>query len=183
MDKLAKELPAELTYHSLSHIEDVYDAAKLLAREEGISDDDTLLLLTAVLFHDSGFTRQQKDHELISCEIARQYLPEYGYTLQQITRIEGMIMATQVPQTPHNLLEQIICDADLDYLGRDDFYTIGNRLFEELKTGGIVQTSDDWDRLQVRFLEKHSYFTTTANRLRKDKKEAYLRLLREKTGQ
>ena len=114
--KLRKELPRSLTYHSLGHIKDVYKAAQKLAKLEGVSGEELTLLLTAVLFHDSGFLIQQKEHERVGCEIARKHLPDYGYSDKQIETICGMIMATRIPQTPHNKLEQIICDADLDYL-------------------------------------------------------------------
>jgi len=138
------------------------------------------LLLTAVLFHDSGFLISQKEHERLSCEIAAKHLPEYGYTPEQMTVIFGMIMATQIPQNPHNKLEQIICDADLDYLGREDFFTIGNKLFDELCMYGIIDSENEWNKLQVRFLEKHHYFTASAKKLRKDKKAANLLLVKSK---
>lgn len=180
LGKLETELPRNLTYHSLEHIKDVYKAAEELAMLEQVSDEDTLLLLTAVLFHDAGFLVQQKEHEQIGCDIARKHLPEYGYSPTQIERICGMILATRIPQTPHNLLEEIICDADLDYLGRDDFFTIGNNLYDELCMYGLLQTENDWNILQVRFLENHHYFTSSAIRLRKAKKEEHLNLVRSK---
>ena len=61
-------------------------------------------------------------------------LPEFGYSETEIDTICGMILATKFPQQPHNRLEEIMCDADLDYLGRPDFFSIGNTLFEELKS-------------------------------------------------
>lgn len=176
--KLRKELPRSLTYHSLGHIKDVYKAAQKLAKLEGVSGEELTLLLTAVLFHDSGFLIQQKEHERVGCDIARKYLPEYGYNDKQIEVICGMIMATRIPQTPHNKLEQIICDADLDYLGRDDFFTIGNTLYDELCMYGLIQTENDWNKLQVRFLEGHHYFTDSAIRLRKEKKDSHLAYVR-----
>jgi len=178
--KLRKELPRSLTYHSLGHIKDVYKAAQKLAKLEGISGEELTLLLTAVLFHDSGFLIQQKEHERVGCEIARKHLPDYGYTESQIERICGMIMATRIPQTPHNKLEQIICDADLDYLGRDDFFTIGNTLYDELCMYGLLQTENDWNKLQVRFLEGHHYFTDSAIKLRKAKKDEHLAFVRSR---
>ena len=63
-----------------------------------------------------------------------------------------MIMATKIPQSPRNGLEEIICDADLDYLGRDDFYEIGATLFEELKAYNVLQNEREWNRIQVKFL-------------------------------
>lgn len=178
--KLRRELPKNLTYHSLEHIKDVYGAAEKLAQLENVVGDDLTLLLTAVLFHDSGFLIQQKDHELIGCEIARKYLPDYGFNTEQIDTVCGMIMATKIPQTPKNKLEQIICDADLDYLGRDDFFTIGNYLYDELCMYGIISTENEWNKLQIRFLEGHQYFTESAIRLRKASKDAHLQLVRSK---
>ncbi|MCD6064729.1 MAG: phosphohydrolase [Flavipsychrobacter sp.] len=179
-ERLEKELPAHLTYHSVGHIKDVYNAAQQLAKEEIISDADLQLLLTAVLFHDSGFMIGQNDHEQSSCEIAKQTLPAYGYPPEVIARICGMIMATKIPQSPKNLLEQIICDADLDYLGRDDFFPIGDTLFRELQALDVIKTEDEWNRLQLDFLEKHHYFTSTALKWRKAKKAENLESVRSK---
>lgn len=176
--KLKKELPKSLTYHSTEHIKNVYRSAKMLARMEGVKGEDLTLLLTAVLFHDSGFLWQQYEHERVSCEIVREYLPAYGYTPEQIKRICGMIMATKIPQTPHNKLEELICDADLDYLGSDDFFKIGNGLYKELCMYGIVSNQTDWHKLQARFLEQHTYFTESAKKLRKEQKDKYTAMVR-----
>jgi len=179
LSKLKKELPKYLSYHSIAHIKDVYKAAEMLADAEGIKGEDKKLLLTAALFHDSGFLIQQKDHERISCEIAAEYLPGFGYTSEQIKKISGMIMATKIPQKPHNHLEQIISDADLDYLGRDDFFKIGDTLYAEINMYSYMD-ENQWNQLQVDFMEKHHYFTATAIKLRKQKKEENLQLVRSK---
>ena len=131
------------------------------------------------MYHDCGFMVQSKEHEKIGCDIARESLPRFGYTAEQVERICGMIMATRIPQTPHNLLEEIIADADLDYLGRDDFWSIGNRLFTELQMYGIIQTEEEWNALQLRFLEQHHYFTATAINTRKQKKDEYVAILKQ----
>jgi predicted metal-dependent HD superfamily phosphohydrolase len=176
--RLRKELPKHLTYHSVAHVKDVYQAAERLAKAEGIKGEDLKLLLTAVMYHDCGFMVQSKDHEAIGCDIAREALPQFGYTPEQIERICGMILATRIPQSPTNLLEEIIADADLDYLGRDDFWSIGRQLFEELQMYGIIQTEEEWNALQIRFLEQHHYFTRTAIATRKAQKDAYLAMLK-----
>ncbi len=173
-----KELPRYLSYHSMSHIKDVYDSARRLAQAEGIKGEDLKLLLTAAMYHDCGFIVQAREHERISCEIARETLPGFGYSAAQIERICGMIMATQVPQQPHNLLEEILCDADLDYLGRDDFETIGNRLSLELQVYGLIGGQHEWNALQIKFLEAHHYFTATAIATRKPQKDAHLAQLK-----
>jgi uncharacterized protein len=177
--KLQRELPANLYYHSFDHVMDVLQAATMYASLEGVNDQDLVLLKTAVLFHDAGFTIQGKDHEEIGCRIARETLPRFGYSDADIERICGMIMATRIPQSPSSLLEEIICDADLDYLGRDDFYRIGDTLFRELQVGGVLKDERDWNRLQVKFLESHHYFTASAIKLRGDKKEAHTEKIRD----
>ncbi len=180
LQKLKKELPRHLSYHSVEHVKDVYNAARRIGKSEGIRQEEMTLLLTAALFHDTGFLKGPKEHEAVSCDIAREHLPQFGYTPEQIETICGMIMATKIPQTPRNLLEQIICDADLDYLGREDFWDIGNKLFEELAVYGIITNENDWNRLQIRFLESHHYFTKTALGLRKQKKDEYLEQVKSK---
>ncbi len=177
--KLKKELPAYLTYHSVDHVKDVYKSCKKIAKKEGVSDTDMVLLLTAVLFHDAGFVVQSKDHEEISCNIAREHLPSFGFTDEQINQICGMIMATKIPQTPHNKLEEIIADADLDYLGRNDFYEIGIRLYDELLYTSVISNVREWNELQVKFLENHHYFTATSIRLRERKKSQYLEEIKQ----
>ena len=115
-----------------------------------------------------------------TADIAAEYLPDFGYTPEQIEKIRGMIMATKIPQSPKNHLEEIICDADLDYLGRDDFFAIGDKLFAELNMYGIIDSENDWNKLQVTFLEKHNYFTKSAIKNRKAKKEEHLQLIKSK---
>lgn len=179
---LRKDLPKHLSYHSVEHVMDVFNSCKELAKYEGVKGEDLKLLLTAALFHDTGFLKGQKEHEKKSCQIARKHLPEFGYTKEQIKKICGMIMATKIPQNPQNLLEEIICDADLDYLGRDDFFKIGDKLFAELSVYGILNTEDEWNALQARFLESHNYFTKTALKLRKRKKDKHLKIVKSKIG-
>jgi uncharacterized protein len=173
-DKLNKELPKHLYYHSPGHVADVYEAALHIAECEGINGNDRVLLATAVLFHDSGFIHQSKNHEDKGVEIARGMLPAFGYSIQEIDQICGMIMATKIPQTPHSKLEEIICDADLDYLGRDDFWEIGNSLHKEILAGGAEMSVKEWNQLQFRFLTAHQYFTQTAIAERKAKKQLHL---------
>ena len=96
--KLSTELSPELSYHSIEHVNDVYNACNNIAREEGVTGEDLELLLTAALFHDAGFLVQSKDHEIVSCELVKTHLPAFQYSEQHIAVICGMIMATRLPQ-------------------------------------------------------------------------------------
>jgi len=177
LDKLQKELPGYLYYHSFSHTQDVLTAALRIASDEGINGKDIMLLRTAVVYHDAGFIIQNKDHEEIGCDIARKSLQCFDYTDDEISIICGMIMATKIPQSPNNLLEEIICDADLDYLGREDFWTISNNLYKELNNFNQLN-KEDWYRLQIGFFEQHHYFTPSVIKLRAQKKKQHLKRIR-----
>lgn len=173
-------LSPALTYHGKHHTLDVLAVSERLCVSENVSKEDTTLVLTAALLHDTGFLRYYKDHETHSCQITEEWLPQFGYTEEAIKQVCDLIKATKIPQSPHNHLEEILCDADLDYLGRDDFYAIGQTLFQEMKTLKMVETEADWNAMQIRFLENHSYFTATSQRERRviqDKHLAELRLL------
>jgi TolB-like protein/HD superfamily phosphodiesterase/Tfp pilus assembly protein PilF len=155
---LSKEMP-NLQYHNVRHIYDVLDAALVIAEAEKLTTDEIKLLRLAALFHDAGFVRSSANHEERGAEMAREILPLYGLIEDQVDIICGMIMATRIPQSPSNKLEKVLCDADLDYLGRDDFYEIGSRLFEELSAQRIVETEREWNLVQKTFLDSHRYHT------------------------
>jgi uncharacterized protein len=180
LNKLQSKLPAHLIYHGFDHSVDVYRAAGRIAKGEGISSHEQKLLLTAALFHDSGFMKRREGHEAESCKIVRHYLPAYSYQPVEIELICGMIMATRIPQSPHSHLEKILCDADLDYLGRDDFFLLSDRLFAELKAEGLMNDEEEWNREQADFMEKHRYHTATSVKLRQPKKEQYIKLVKLK---
>jgi predicted metal-dependent HD superfamily phosphohydrolase len=180
LNKLQRELPAHLSYHGIDHTLDVYAAAEKIASAEGISSDEKKLLLTAALFHDTGFIKMRYGHEEESCRIVRQYLPLYSYRPAEIDMICSMIMATRVPQSPNTHLEEILCDADLDYLGRDDFFKLSNRLFSELRYEGLIKDESEWDREQADFIEGHHYHTATSVKLRQAKKKECIKLIKSK---
>lgn len=181
INKLEDGLSPALTYHNLQHTIDVLKQAMDISSEEGIDDnEDIMLLQVAALYHDVGFLNTYNGHEEKSCVIATQELPGFGLTENQIEKVCGMIMATKVPQIPQNTLEEIICDADLDYLGRSDFFTIGEGLFREFMDQGIVTNDKEWNMLQVSFLENHTYFTATSKARRDKKKQEHLEEIKEK---
>ncbi|MGK4568968.1 HD domain-containing protein [Flavobacterium sp. 3HN19-14] len=182
LQKLTDELAEQLQYHTVEHTLDVYNIVKIIAEEENISPENTRLLLIAALYHDSGYLIQGKGHEAVSCKIAGEVLPDFGYDDSEIEEICRIISATKIPQNPKSKLEEIICDADLDYLGRDDFFILGDKLYNEMLASGAVTNRDEWNRLQIEFLQLHRYFTKTAQQLRNKKKEENLKILLAKTN-
>ena len=171
LDKLEKELPEYLFYHNVKHTVDVVTEVELIGWAEGCSDEEILLLKTAGLFHDVGHTVSYDNHEYEGTLIAREMLPKFNYTPEQIEKICSIIMSTKLPPKPQNLLEEIICDSDLDYLGRSDFIPVSNTLFEELKAQNKMGSLNDWNKIQVKFISGHQYFTNTARSLREVNKQ------------
>lgn len=178
INKLQTELASNLYYHGLHHTLDVLQVAGDLCVAQQCTAYETTLVKTAALFHDSGFTISSQEHEKLGCDIVRKYLPDFGYSTQEIATICGMIMATKIPQSPNSHLEEILCDADLDYLGRSDFYSIGATLFRELQAFDLVQKEEEWNKIQVSFLESHAFFTTTNKQRRAPQKQRHLDELR-----
>jgi HD superfamily phosphodiesterase len=175
LHNLDNNLSNDLYYHCLDHTLDVEFQAERIAVSEKITDtNDLFLLKVACLYHDSGFLTTYKDHEVASCKLAQRELPKFGIVAKQLAIICGLIMATKIPQTPLTKLEEIICDADLDYLGRDDFAPISHNLFLELKNRNFVQTENDWNLIQIKFFKQHNYFTDTNQQLRHNQKMNHL---------
>ncbi|HMW38985.1 MAG: response regulator [Saprospiraceae bacterium] len=176
--KLETQLPDHLSYHSMAHTKDVYKVAVEIATIESVDPYHLQLLKTAVLYHDLGFIVQATGHEEISCEIAHNTLPDFGYSQPEIERICDLIRATKIPQSPKNKLEEIICDADLDYLGRNDYESISTNLYHELNISNPISASD-WLQIQIDFIEQHQYFTETSIRMRNEKKAEILESLKK----
>jgi adenylate cyclase len=171
LDKLENELPDYLYYHNVKHTVDVVTEVELIGWAEGLNDEGILLLKTAALFHDAGHTISYDDHEFHGTQLAMEYLPKYGYSEEQIEKICNIIMATKLPPEPEDIFQQIICDADLDYLGRSDMIPVSNTLYRELKEQDKIGTLNDWNKMQLKFISAHSYFTKTAQSLREVNKK------------
>ena len=165
-------LSPHLTYHTKEHTIDVLKQSLRIASSEGIVDPYELLSLKfAALFHDIGFLKTYANHEAKGCELFLEYAAMEAFTDTEKTDIQSLIMATKLPQSPKNHLEQIICDADLDYLGRDDFFTIGDNLRKEFLHYNIVADNEAWEKLQLNFLKNHQYFTESSRFLREPVKQ------------
>jgi len=178
LERLERDLSPALTYHCLAHTrDDVLPAAERLAALEGVTGESLLLLRTAAWYHDIGFVEQRAEHETIGVRIAREVLPRFGYSPAHIEAIGGMILATKLPQSPHTLSEEILADADLDVLGRDDFLVRSRDLQAELAAFGTPTTDEQWFSGQLEFVQAHRYFTVAARTLRDTTKQANIEAL------
>jgi predicted metal-dependent HD superfamily phosphohydrolase len=176
--KLKKELPETLTYHNADHTLSVFTESIVIAKEEGIIDENDLLeLQIGALYHDTGLLFGHVGHEERSCEIAKRELPSFGFNKKQIQGICQIILATKMPQAPKNILQQIICDADLDYLGRYDFFILSDKLRNEFRNYKIIRTDEEWEASRIAFLQSHAYFTTSSQKKRNPGKHSHLQQL------
>ncbi|MBR3981652.1 MAG: HD domain-containing protein [Bacteroidales bacterium] len=175
-----QKLPKKYYYHNLNHMKDVVEQVENIGRAEGINDEDMHILKTAALLHDAGFMQTYKDHEHAGMELARQMLPNEGYSQEQIDRICRLIECTILTEEPQNLLERIIRDADLDYLGRDDYFPISQELYKELLEMNLIKENDfEWCQGQITFLQEHTYYTDYSRKVRNPVKVKHIQCLQE----
>ena len=166
---MREKLPDYLTYHSIDHIIDVANVCDDYIKYYEISDAHAKLIRIAAISHDLGFIGSPKEHEERSILQIRPLLVDI-LDDTEIEAINGMIRATKVPQKPKTFFEEIIADADLDYLGRDDYDVLSFGLYEELLYYDMIKTDEEWLDLQITFLENHRYHTSYAKEHRLAKK-------------
>ena len=179
MDRLSQELSDKLFYHNVQHTGQVCRQVELLGQGEEVSQEEMLLLRSAALLHDMGYIDTFDEHETRSVKYAREILPLYRFKEEQIDEICKLIMATKLPPSPSNLLEKIICDANLDHLGRADFLIQSDRLFQEYLQYKKIKTKKEWNMKQVELLETHEFFTQTARKLQEISMEQQIENIRQ----
>lgn len=181
LDRLGAELPSNLYYHGIHHTLDVYRVSTIIADLEKISDENTMIVNTAALYHDAGFMYRYLNNEVLAVGLVYEVLPDYGYSEKQIKRIGNIILTTKIKIKPRSLLQKIVCDADYDYLGREENAEIADSLYRELAAYGFSFSEKEWHGMQIEFLNKHEYYTKSSILLRREKKWAYLRYLKKQT--
>ena len=177
--RLNEKLSPGIVYHSVEHTtNEVVKAVERMIFEENITDQEEItLLLTAAYFHDLGYTEGHDEHELTSARIASNILPKFGFSEKQVQVIVNMILATRLPQSPNNLFEEIMADADLDILGTDKMIERNGDLRKELESIGQQFSDKEWLQNQLRFLANHEYFTSSTSRLRESGKRRNIQKL------
>lgn len=179
MQKLKSELDPFYYYHNVAHTEDVHRAVVFLSEIERLSKEEQILLETAAFYHDSGIMIKYLGHEEESVLIAREVLPSFGYSEADIGFIKDLIMATNAQGQVDTLHKKILFDADLDYLGRPDYFIIAQRLRLEWSIFGEQFSLKNWYISQVKYLENHVYLTDSACRMREKGKQENLNQIKE----
>jgi exopolyphosphatase/pppGpp-phosphohydrolase len=176
LGRMSKELNPSLTYHTVEHTLDMHGAViRLMEMEKIVDEHERLLIETAAIYHDAGMMISYNDHETQSVLIAGEMLPKFGYSLEDIDEVAGLILVTKLPQMPTTLHEKILCDADLDSLGRDDFFVESFKLQLEWNLNRICLTNlEEWLTFEIKFFTGHTYFTESGRALRQEKKRKNL---------
>ena len=175
---LLENLPKHYTYHTIDHIRDVVKQAERIAKKEKVDKLVIQDIKLAAWLHDVGYIWEPNRHEARGAEYATSILTEMKFPKSKISLITGMIMATKIPQSPKNQFEQILCDADLDYLGRDDYAVNSHNLLKEIELTKKI-SEKEWLLLQEKFLKAHAYFTNTSQKLRNPSKQATLKSIQQ----
>ena len=179
--QLKAMLPDSCVYHSVYHSLDVEKAVVRFANLEGISKHEVLLLRTAALLHDIGFIVQYNENENFAIEFAQMYLPNFDYSSADIEIIQQCIHATTFSVKPKNQLEKLLCDADLDYLGRTDYYELAAKLRLELENHSQFFNDKEWTDFQLHFLENtHEFYSQSAQNIRGSMKQERIFELKSK---
>lgn len=180
INRLHSELDPRMVYHDLEHTLNVYHAAKELSKLEKVDEHSTLLLLTAALYHDSGMLIDYNNHEEESVLICEKELPRFDYSTEEIETIARLIRKTKLLEKADCILENIICDADLDYLGRDTFFIRSTKLHYEWKLMGRHNyTMVNWLKIQLEFLGNHTFYTKSAQKLREKTKQRTIKAIHD----
>lgn len=171
-----------IIYHDVQHTREVVSAVITISGFYGMNDEERFPIIAAAWFHDLAYMYTgPENHEEKSAVMARTYLESKGVDDLMIRQIEGCIMATKIPQTPHTLGEKIIADADLFHFGKASFQEKSDLLRREteLITGNEI-TGSEWRANTLRFMEQHHYFTEFAKQELQPSKEIFFRTLKEK---
>ncbi|QQT27509.1 Pycsar system effector family protein [Sphingobacterium spiritivorum] len=173
---------AELCFHNDSHTSEVVNATTEIAHHYALNKEDLFIVLCAAYFHDLGyFHGGAKQHEGRGAQLARTFLEEQGIDKHIQDQVVGCIMATRMPQQPTNLLEQILCDADLFHLGGENFETRNKLMRKEAETvGGKKIGKEEWRKQTIALMQQHHYHTDYAKEKLNKKKEKNLKTLMDK---
>lgn len=173
--EIAIHLYPNLPYHNFNHAIDVLTTARNYAIELKLPKNEIFLLDTATILHDALYKLGDNYNEERSIGFTEGFLPGFEYDISQIKRISNMILSTKMPQRPTSFLEEILCDSDLDNLGREDCLDKGEKLREELG----MEKNKGWYQSLLNFLSNHKYHTKIAQEMRNPGKEKNIKKIKE----
>ncbi|MEI8134288.1 MAG: HD domain-containing protein [bacterium] len=166
-----RSLPDHLPYHTIEHTRTVARTAAKIAKGMKLGEAGIEVVTLAAWFHDVGYIEKYKGHEDVSITYAHKFLKQENYPDEYISFVVGCIRATKIPQTPQNILEEVVADADLAGFGRKSFFARSEELHQEWKESlGTSYTEEEWMQQSLELLSAHRYFTPYAREKYSDRK-------------
>ncbi len=180
IDFYQKNIGAEYVFHDIQHIKNVVGAVQVIGKACRLSDRELELLQLAAWFHDCGYVEGAEEHEERSCTFAVDFFSKHNLPEQDLDVITRCIMATKLPFKPKDLLEEIMCDADLSHLGKEIYWDRCGRLRQELlMTRSILMSEQEWIQFEIDFMGNHNYFTKAAQELYLKRKLKHIKQLQK----
>jgi len=165
-------------YHNAYHTERVVEAADQIANYYKLKGEDYIVLMVAAWFHDIGYFDDAKHHEQQGALMAEKFLKGKKVEAEFIERVKGCIMATRMPQQPTNLVEQILCDADLFHLGSEEFPERNKLMRKEYQLRcDATMDKEKWRAKSITLLSNHHYHTDYVRKLQEERKQENLEKL------
>lgn len=175
-----EQVASQYTYHNLAHTQSVVAASIEVATHSNLSDEEINLVTIAAWLHDIGYKEGHENHEDASIKTAEKFLTEQEMSIDKIEQIKKCIAATRMPQSPKNLMEEVLCDADLHHLSCDHFFSQVEKLREEWATTNQQNMNDeDWISMNIQFLKQQKYFTNYGKTVLEKKKQKNLKQLKK----
>ena len=173
-----KQISNKYAYHDLQHTINVVNAVKEICALEAIDKASIELLELAAWFHDLGYDKGAEGHEQRSAEYAAKFLTERGFPEESITKITGCILATKYPTSPRNLLEQILCDADLSHLGKENYWDRCGKVRQELAlVKDLIMNEQEWIDFELEFMQNHTFHSPVGQDLYSKNKQKHIKQL------
>jgi predicted metal-dependent HD superfamily phosphohydrolase len=160
---IAEKLPKGMVYHNIEHTKEVVDTVEEIGKNSGLSETEMEMLLLAAWFHDTGIAEVYNNHEEKSARIAKEFLVNNNYPTDKAEKVSDLILVTKIPQNPQNILDEVICDADISHIGKKGFNTRSQLLRAEWEILQNKKVSDlEWLKNNLEFIAKNKFHTKYA---------------------
>ena len=179
-DILQNDKCKNLPFHNFAHTQEVIDNVFMISNAIGLETKEVDFIAIAACFHDTGFSETYEGHEEVSKRLAAQYLAKTNCSMAEIDRVCSYIEATKMPQNPNDIYAEVLCDADLFHLGTSNFIYMNLLLRKEWELFcDTVMTDEEWQMLNIRFLEEHRFKTAYGKEVLEKGKQENLSKLKQ----
>ncbi|MCF0074183.1 HD domain-containing protein [Dyadobacter sp. CY261] len=171
----------EQAYHNIAHTRYVVDRCAEIAHYYQLDTRDSFIVSAAGWFHDLGYVYgQPSGHEKRAVELLHQFGQAWQLDETVLDAVSSCILATILPQKPTNLLESIVCDADLYHLGTTDFLNCDALMRQEVQHRlGQQIPAREWIEATTKLLLSHEYHTLYCQQKLSRQKRRNLQKLQE----